>query len=158
MAVLIIGSVVGWVIWRKNRIYYGPTFGATSRIEWIERAITHVNGFKPRPWTPRPWIFNEFPDRCIFWLEGKGLVEFQDGNWAYVVTHSFHGDEKYQIGDICIARDRNGNLWQSDEHPCSCIVLEAKSNEGFEDIKEFLEQPAATSLIKWEPMMLPNNH
>ncbi len=158
-ALLLIVAVAGGVIWWKLQIHWGPTFGATSPEEWVEAAVAHANAFKPKPWSKRPKVFSwthatTGADCFELWLEGSGLVTFQDGNWAYIVTHSFHQDETHWIGDICVARDSQGGLWRCDAHSCSCICLQPESREGFRDLDEFLEKPVDDK--KWERLTLPN--
>ncbi|MBI4616183.1 MAG: hypothetical protein HY720_21380 [Planctomycetes bacterium] len=66
------------------------------------------------------------------------------GGWVYVVVHSFHqhDDEppekpQKRIGDLSLAIDHQGVLYETREHVCGGLTLQASTPEGFASIEEF---------------------
>ena len=68
--------------------------------------------------TKRPYG-NQHYHSCKVKEEG-GLLEFNNGSWLYMVCHSSHEDDR--IGDITLAIDKKGRLYQNLGHICGGII------------------------------------
>ncbi len=59
---------------------------------------------------------------------GPSLIQFETGDWIYVISHSRHKD--HRIGDVTIARDQDGRFYYHCGHVCGGEVrFEATSEE-----------------------------
>lgn len=93
----------------------------------IAKAIDSIRKFKPTEDTPRAlkdeFTLKEMNKKVIQYgvmsNSGTGLIEFDNNEWIYIATHSWHLDDK--IGDVSVAIDNKGNIYLNEGHVCGGI-------------------------------------
>jgi len=126
----------------------GDIDASLSREAWIWKTILQLRSFQPAPETPRVQFkritYREGPNTPLIdgdgmrtsLIDGDGLVFFSTNEWLYMVVHSWHSPG--WVGDICLAIDNNGCLYQNDGHPCRAIRFESESSTAPQSVREFV--------------------
>ncbi len=72
-------------------------------------------------------------------LYEEGSIAFDDGGWAYTVSHSFHWDDsaRTSIGDATLAIDHEGNFWTTDSHVCPALEIMPLKGGSFATAQDF---------------------
>ena len=85
----------------------------------IEKVAARLRTFVPAEDTPRAELtLDEDSDyrAASYVIRGEGLVETSDGGWVYISTLSSHKDP--QSGNLILAIDGSGRLFENDGHVC----------------------------------------
>ncbi len=83
----------------------------------------------------------------MYFSNSEGILRFSDGGWVYVVAHSFHANSK--IGDVVLAIDHNGTLYESAGHVCSQVMIEPPSRSGIKTLADFLSSTCGPQKAPW---------
>jgi hypothetical protein len=94
-----------------------------KRQTWLEDKIQELRAIDRE--TERSLVnLNKIDTDDLYYLgyqvQGKGMITFEDGTWAYIVMNSVHQDE--QVGDITIAIDHSGKYYINEGHICGGII------------------------------------
>jgi hypothetical protein len=150
--------VVGLITFERlyPRFPQTMTFDATSRRDWEDRAVRYLQAFKPNYWTPRAtfdrYQSEEFGAHVNYTIKNAGIIRFPDGDWVFILTHSFHQDEREgtEIGDHVLAIDNHRKMWMAHQHPCSSVSMMPRSRKEFSCENEFLQtEVGVLSFTNW---------
>jgi len=87
---------------------------------------------------------------------GTGLLSFGESQWLYLLSHSEHLPDG--IGDISVAADQDGRLYQLDAHVCGGILfVDTNSSEFAQSTEDFMARfvPWPDSSKTWQTMEEP---
>ena len=114
---------------------------------WVAATVQKLQSFRPSPETRRVEL--GYSDAYgIPGNEGSALIEFGANGWVYVLTHSSHNDER--IGDISIAIDNTGALWENLGHVCGGIRFGGRDGGGAKSPEEFFRHCPELLGSKWK--------
>ena len=125
----------------------------SRRDKWIQKTLVELKSFKPGPDTHR--VKPVKSDRGLSYTIGhRSLLEDVDGNWVYFIAHSSHSDSAGipnedctmviavdNIGDITLAVDNKGVIYQSNRHVCGAIqrgFVRSDNLKGFKNAHAFV--------------------
>ena len=141
------------------REYPSALRGVETREEWKSKAVLYLHDFKPSHWTPRAKVSRAADGYIYYGIRCQGIIHVGDDGWLYILTHSFHQDEyahakgntNSYIGDITLAVDHNGRLYENKAHPCSGILIDPTSERAFQTVDEIISTPAGVmSRATWK--------
>jgi len=116
-------------------------FDYEKRSGWLDQTKKSLKGFKPEMAEKKQSFKFREKDGMILQscrIVGKGLIEFESGDWVYIVLHSSH--EKDSIGDVAIAVDQKGRFFKHEGHVCGGIChYEALTSKKYETSKDFFK-------------------
>jgi hypothetical protein len=116
-----------------------PVFHADTRDEWIEQAVDYLHSFKPRTWSPTPETKTDSEGHLKYYIRDPALIRFADHGWVFIVAHSMHSG--WRVGDVVLAIDHRGTVYETEAHPCMAIMISSGSGRSFRTLEEFLETP-----------------
>lgn len=121
--------------------------------KWITTQLHRLEQFDPKSIDPNN------TSKCLpEGIDDGGIDEFhsfKDGGWIYVISHSSHvielnrvllGRSGVQIGDIAVALDNDGNIYQTENHVCAGVFTPDKE---IRKLDEFL------STMTWKKINNP---
>jgi hypothetical protein len=85
--------------------------------------ISSLKAFQPNTETPILELKETDIDQSIkksIRISGEGFLQLNETNWIYFISSSSHSDAS--IGDMTLAIDQLGNIYQNDGHVCGGIV------------------------------------
>lgn len=105
------------------------------RAAWKAKTVKKLRAFQPSNQAPRADIKTRHRG-LFYWINQEALIEFEQGEWLYVITHSSHIDES--VGNAILAIDHAGNLYENDAHVCGRISTYVRNGEAFKAVSEFI--------------------
>lgn len=107
-----------------------------ERRDWLKTTKQKLRQFQPAAETPRA-IIKPYTFDLFYWIEHEGLIEFENDEWLYIVTHSSHA--KDNVGNVILAIDHAGNLYENQAHVCGKISVYAADGKAFERVSDFID-------------------
>jgi hypothetical protein len=96
-----------------------------ARSNWIAEAETYLQSIvNPEDVGNKIEFYesNRMEDAVLaFRIDGQGYVRFGENDWVCIVTHSSHTDGA--IGDVILARDQPGVIYEIKGHVCGGSVF-----------------------------------
>lgn len=131
-------------------------YDPAKRTEWIKETVKKLKTFDPASLAGQKQELNfreqdgEMHQSCR--ILNEGLVEFESGDWVYIILHSGH--EQDSIGDIALAIDRKGKLFKHEGHVCGNIChYETIAPEKYTTSKDFFRYfKDDTEGLSWEKL------
>jgi hypothetical protein len=116
-------------------------FDPEKREQWIAETIKVLKDFKPRDTDERSGLKVRDNDGQLhqsFRIVKKGMLEFDSGEWAYIILHSSHDNDS--IGDFALAVDQKGRIYKHEGHVCGGIChYEALAPEKYTRSRDFFK-------------------
>jgi len=111
-----------------------------DREKWKSEAIAYLQRISPTN-TPKMAEIRIVGRSYIlrYEMEDEGLIRLGTNGWVYLKMHSSDDEDNTDIGDIVLAIDQDGNLYQNNGHVCGGIILKSTTGKEFQDIDEFLK-------------------
>lgn len=113
-----------------------------NRQAWKRQTISYLKTISPAH-SPQTAKIRSRPEANIFEyeIEDEGLIKISATEWIYLKAHSADKDRPGQpkIGDMVLAIDQDGNLYQNDGHVCGGVQLRSRTGREFEGLEDFLE-------------------
>ena len=118
---------------------------ASARDILRSQAVADLKLFLPSDATPLAET-NEMEMRFGTWASygvpgntGKALLSFGENQWLYLRSHSEHLPD--EVGDLCVAVDQGGTLYQLSAHVCGGIrFADTNSDEFAQSTKDFMSR------------------
>jgi len=112
---------------------------ALSREAWMWENVLRLRELSPTPQT-RTVEFGVATGSWVmsYYVKDEGLLRIDDKEWVYIVTHSSHAGE--YIGDISLAIDNRGQLYENAGHVCGGIDFGSKSAEAAKTSDDFFHR------------------
>jgi len=111
-----------------------------NRAQWKSETIQQLQNFQPAESTTLAEIHISKTSKTLrYELEQAGLIRLGTNGWVYIKMHSADNEQNPEIGDISLAIDHTGSLYQNDGHVCGGITLKSSTGNTFKSIDELLE-------------------
>ncbi len=94
-----------------------------KREAWIQNTIQQLRKIRPDTVSNRIAVEQKsFDDyfRLSVRINKEGLINLPEREWIYIITSSAHDNP--ETGDISLAIDRHGRLYQNNGHVCGGII------------------------------------
>lgn len=120
--------------------------------KWKEETISYLKAISPTNTTRMAEIQIRGAAQVLrYYIENEGLIKFGTNGWVYLKMHSScYPTAKGSVGDIVLAIDQDGNLYQNDGHVCDGILLVSVTGKEFQSIQEFLNTQVVKE--KWRKL------
>jgi len=140
-----------------SQVHGTGDYDPAKRSEWIKETVKKLKAFDPATAEKKQELKfreqdGEIHQSCR--ILNEGLVEFESGDWVYIILHSGH--EQDSIGDIALAIDRKGKLFKHEGHVCGNIChYETVAPEKYTTSKDFFRYfKDDTEGLSWEKLKL----
>jgi len=111
------------VVWAQSNPRQEISVVEKDRTDWINLQVTQLKTYDSSlPGKEIPWKQSYRNDRYVTScrVTKSGLLRMGTSNWVYVVSNSSH--ERPEVGDIVLAIDSQGRIYQHDGHVCGGII------------------------------------
>lgn len=100
------------------------------RKAFIDSTVRELKAFRPDGNEPIAEYIPLGEGKHRFFITERGLLNFESGEWLYLVSHSGHKDSR--IGDLLVAVDNRGKTYYVPDHVCGGILITfSKTNPNF---------------------------
>jgi hypothetical protein len=131
-----------------------PGAGGANRQKWKEAAISYLATVSPTNTTRLAEIQIRGAAKVLrYAIEDEGLIRFGTHGWVYLKMNSSCDAARHKaaLGDIVLAMDQDGNVYENDSHVCSGLIIKSLTGKEFQDIQEFLDTPVLKK--KWRQLL-----
>ncbi len=131
----------------------------SEKKRWTKKTLAYLKTIVPTPATRPVEIQIRGEAKVLrYHINDEGLIRFGTNGWVYIKIHTEAQDDKDKgkIGEIMLAIDHAGNLYQNDGEAESDVLILPKTGKEFQGVQEFLDTPVAGDvtgeMVKWKKL------